>query len=161
MANKLQDKVWANFCATHGWTREWGKHGRFDIFVSIDKKSIGEPFPLSVRNSSWFYLRGEENCKGWNIPERYAVIGVYLGRQIVYAGQKRAKMAFAAPTVDCSYKIYIANSGIIDWFGGGDDEPSQQSGIRVDECYIANPANTEAINKRFGDKFKELSQLVG
>ena len=161
MTDKLQDKVWENFCKIPcGWEKRY-KGGRFDLFVSIDKKSIGEPFPLAIHSSSGFCRRGEENRAGWSIPERYAAVGVYLGRTIVQKGQKRAKMAFAIPTANGSYRVYIAHSGIVNWFGSGEDEPSQQSGIRVDECYVANPANAEAINKKFGDRFKELSHLVG
>lgn len=156
----LADKAWENFCNTHGWNRTWSENGRFDLFVTIDKEDMGEPYPLSVRNSPWTFKRGDEVCDGWNIPERYAVIGGYLGRQMTYEGQKRTKMVFATPTKNEKYKIYVAHSGIVDWFGGGEDEPCQQSGIRVDALYVANPKNVRAIEKRFGKRFRELSSLI-
>ncbi len=69
-------------------------------------------------------------------------------------------MTFATPTQNGKYRIYVAHSGIIDWFGSGEDEPCQQSGIRVDSFFVTNPENTGAIKKIFGDKFSDLSLLV-
>ncbi|MAG39395.1 hypothetical protein CMI41_00290 [Candidatus Pacearchaeota archaeon] len=160
--NKLGELAWENFCSENlgkSWTTYWRHGGRFDLFVSIDKKNTGEPYPLSVRKAP-FYKSGEENCEGWNIPRRYAVVGVYLGRQVTSEGQKRTKMVFATPTANEKYKIYVAHSGIVDWMGGGDDEPCEQSGIRVDGLWIANPKNVRAIEKRFGKRFGELTPMA-
>jgi len=156
----LVARTWKNFCDTHGWTRKWGDRGRFDIFVTIDKEDIGEPYPLSVRDAPWVSRRGDEIQEGWTISERYALAGVYLGRKMVYEGQRRTKMVFATPTVNERYKIHVAHSGIIDWFGGGEDEPCQQSGIRVDTLFVASPENVEAIEKRFGKQIADLRALA-
>lgn len=157
MADTLKDIAWKNFCRAYRWERRWGRGGRFDIFLTLVKSDIEESYPLRVHNDSF---SGSENCAGWSIPEKYAAIGVYLGRNMAYEGQKRPKMIFATPTVDGNYRIYVAHSGIIDWFGGGDDEPAQQSGIRVDNLFVTSKSNTRKINKRFGEQFEQLRSLI-
>jgi len=156
MTSPLCARAWENYSRTPGWERRWNDC-RFDVFVTIAKSDIGEPFPLSINRAPW---TRSDDCPGWNIPDRYETIGVYIGRLIVYRGQKRPKMTFATPTLDGNYGISVAHSGIIDWFGGGDDEPCEQSGIRVDRLWITSPKNTGQINKRFGDKIKELAALA-
>jgi hypothetical protein len=159
---QLQEKAWRNFCEiSQGWIRHWGNSGRFDVFISLTPENVGEPFSLSVYRPSLFnYSPGDEIVQGWNFPERHAIIGLYLGRKRVYEGQKRTKMTFATPTKNGRYKIYVAHSGILSWFGDGEDEPCQQSGIRVDDFNVTNPQNTQSIEERFGEKFRNLGLLV-
>lgn len=159
MADSLKDIAWKNFCGARGWERRWGKSGRFDIFVTLAKSDIGGPYPLHV-NYSPLLGNGSDNCAGWKIPDRRAVIGVYLGREMAYKGQKRPEMVFATPTVDGPYRIYVAHSGIIDWIGDGDDEPAEQSGIRVDDLFVTKKNDTGNVNKRVGDQFEKLRLLI-
>jgi len=157
--NKLEELAWNNFCSLEEKRKIVNKkRGEFISSVSIGDDKLGEPYPLSLRDSV-IPAEASEIRNGWEIPDRYAIIGIYLGKQLVYKGNKK-RMTFAAPTKGDTYRIYVSGSGEVDFFEGGEDEPYKVSGISVEGVAETDAENTKAINKKFGDKVKYLESLV-